>query len=225
MRLTGILGVLCLVAAPVMGSAVTYTFNTTNASVVLNLGGQGSTSGTMAGTYAITIGQSNGHIGAGDSFLLENAGLNNTSGLRLGLAGLATATLNVNSARFLDFAPAAAGTVTGGAVVSPTDVYLEVTAIVTGLLNTTLKTAIWANTLLPFAVTISTSGAISDVVTSRIAGTFGYQIGVTDISLTLTLDLILNIEGTAHVVPDPALGGLTALGLGGAGAWLRRRRS
>lgn len=224
MRLTGILGVLCLVAAPVMGSAVTYTFNTTSGGVVLNLGGQGSTSGTMAGTFAITVGQSGSGIGVGDSFLLENAGLANTTGLRLGLAGLATATLNANSARFLDFAPAGAGTITGGPVVSPTDVYLEVTAIVTGLLNTTLKTAIWANTLLPFNVTVTTGG-ISDIATGRIAGTFGYQIGVTDISLTLTLDLILNIEGTAHIVPDPALGGLTALGLGGAGAWLRRRRS
>ena len=52
----------------------------------------------------------------------------------------------------------------------------------------------------------------------------GYAVGIPDISMTITLDLIFSVEGTAHVVPDPALGGLTALGLGGAGAWLRRRR-
>jgi MYXO-CTERM domain-containing protein len=178
----------------------------------------------MAGTFAVTVNQSNGHIGVGDGFTLENAGLSNTSKLALGLAGLATATLNVNSARFLDFAPAGPGAV-GGVVVTPTDVYLEVTAIVTGLLNTTLQTKIWANSLLPFTLSISTSAAESGIATAVLGGTFGYQIGVTDISLTLTLDLIVSIEGTAHVVPDPALGGLTALGLGGAGAWLRRRRS
>jgi hypothetical protein len=202
-----------------MGAAVTYTFNTTAGGVVLNLAGQGSTSGGMAGTFAITIDDVAG------TFLLENAGIVNTSTLKLSLAGLATATLNSVSARFLDFAPAGAGTITGGPVVSPTDVYLEVTAFVTGLLTTTLQTQIWANSLLPFTMTINGLGGSSSIITAVLGGTFGYQIGVTDVSLTLTLDLILNIEGTAHVVPDPALGGLTALGLGGAGAWLRRRRS
>jgi len=202
-----------------MGAPVTYTFNTTAGNVVLNLAGQGSTGGTMAGTFAVTIDDVAG------TFLLENAGIVNTSTLKLGLAGLATATLNSVSARFLDFAPAGAGTITGGPVVSPTDVYLEVTAFVTGLLTTTLQTQIWANSLLPFTMTINGLGGSSSIITAVLGGTFGYQIGVTDVSLTLTLDLILNIEGTAHVVPDPALGGLTALGLGGAGAWLRRRRS
>jgi len=202
-----------------MGAPVTYTFNSTAGGVVLNLAGQGSTSGGMAGTFAITIDDVAG------TFLLENAGISNTSTLKLSLAGLATATLNSVSARFLDFAPAGAGTITGGPVVSPTDVYLEVTAFVTGLLTTTLQTQIWANSLLPFTLSINGLGGSSSIITAALGGTFGYQIGVTDVSLTLTLDLILNIEGTAHVVPDPALGGLTALGLGGAGAWLRRRRS
>jgi len=202
-----------------MGAPVTYTFNSTAGGVVLNLAGQGSTSGGMAGTFAITIDDVAG------TFLLENAGIVNTSTLKLSLAGLATATLNSVSARFLDFAPAGAGTITGGPVVSPTDVYLEVTAFVTGLLTTTLQTQIWANSLLPFTLSINGLGGSSSIITAALGGTFGYQIGVTDVSLTLTLDLILNIEGTAHVVPDPALGGLTALGLGGAGAWLRRRRS
>jgi hypothetical protein len=227
MKLTGILGVLCLVAAPVMGGPVTYTFNSTSGSVVLNVEGQGSTSSGMAGTFAITIFQSNGHIGASDTFILEDAALKNTGTMKLGLAGLATATLNANSARFLDFAPAGPSHITGDMVPNPvtTDVYLEVTAFVTGLTTTTFVEKLWAETLLPFTMAISTSGKESDVVTAALSGTFGYAIGVSDISLTITLDLIVNIEGTAHAVPDPALGGLTALGLGGAGAWLRRRRS
>lgn len=225
MKLTGILGVLCLVAAPVMGGPVTYTFNSTSGGVVLNLAGQGSTSSGMAGTFALTL--SEGHIGVSDMFYLENAALTNTGTLKLGLAGLATATLNAGSARFLDFAPVGESHITGDMVPNPvtTDVYLEVTAFVTGLLNTTFTEKLWAETLLPFTMAISTSGVQSDIVTAALAGTFGYAIGVPDISMTLTLDLIVNIEGTAHVVPDPALGGLTALGLGGAGAWLRRRRS
>lgn len=227
MKLTGILGVLCLVAAPVMGNAVTYTFNSTSGGVTLSLVGQGSTSGGLTGTFAVTIFQSNGHVGASDTFLLENAGLTNTSTLKLGLAGLATATLNPNGARFLDFSPAGASHIGGNLIpaVQNTDVYVEVTAFVTGLLTTTLQTKVWANSLLPFQLAFTTSGRESDIIIGRLGGTFGYQIGVTDVSLTLTLDLIVNIEGTAHVVPDPALGGLTALGLGGAGAWLRRRRS
>jgi hypothetical protein len=177
----------------------------------------------MTGTFAVTT--SDQWPTVGDTFLLENAGLTNTSTLKLGLAGLATATLNANSARFLDFAPAASGIITGGAVVQPTDVYLEVTAFVTGLLTTTLQTKIWAGSLLPFTLSITEVTKQSDIITAVLGGTFGYQIGVTDVSLTLTLDLIVTIEGTAHAIPDPALGGLTALGLGGAGAWLRRRRS
>jgi MYXO-CTERM domain-containing protein len=74
-------------------------------------------------------------------------------------------------------------------------------------------------------VAITTSANVSDIATASIAINFPYEIGIADISITLTLDLIVNVTGTAHVAPDPALGGLTALGLGGAGAWLRRRRS
>ena len=64
----------------------------------------------------------------------------------------------------------------------------------------------------------------SDVMAANIGLSFPYEIGIAELSITLTLDLIVDVTGTAHVVPDPALGGLTALGLGGAGAWLRRRR-
>jgi hypothetical protein len=209
-----------------MGSAVTYTFDATSGSVTLNLGGQGSTTSGMSGTFAVTVYQSDCHVGTSDTYLLESSGLINTGTMKLGLASIATATLEINSARFLDFTPVGPVHIPeGGSSVTPTDVYLEATVFVTGALNTSLVTKVWAKTNLPFVMSFNTSAMRSDVLAGHLGGTFGYEIGVSDISLTLTLDLIVNVEGTAHVVPDPALGGLTALGLGGAGAWLRRRRS
>jgi hypothetical protein len=167
--------------------------------------------------------QSNGHVGTSDTFLLGSAGLANTGTLKLGLAGLVTATIPAGQANFLNFGQTVPGHVPSATI--GTDVYLSATIFITGLLNTTYKANTWAGTTLPFIVNVSTSQITSDVIHTAITGTFGYAVGVTDVSLTLTLDLVVNIEGTAHAVPDPALGGLTALGLGGAGAWLRRRRS
>jgi hypothetical protein len=218
MRIIGILGVLCLAAAPTLGANVVYTFNTTAGNVMLNVGGQGSTSSALTGTFSIYL------MNSGD-FLLDAGGLTNTSTMKLGLAGLVTATVNTGSAKFLDFNQPIVGHYPGGIV--NTDVYVEATVFVTGMLDTLLATKVWAGSLLPFNVSML---FVPDMLESStlfggLSGTFGYAIGVTDISLTLTLDLVVNVEGTAHVVPDPALGGLTALGLGGAGAWLRRRRS
>jgi MYXO-CTERM domain-containing protein len=226
MRLLGILGVLCIIATPVLGNAVTYTFNTTAGSVALNIAGQGSTASGLAGTFSVVINQSNGHIGASDTFTLDAGGLVNTSTMKLSLAGLATAALYPNSARFLDF-KAEPGHIAGNLVPSlaPTDVYVEATVFVTGLTTTTFSTKTWAGTTLPFLAKFQTSTHESDIFIGGLSGTFGYEVGISDISLTITLDLIVNVEGTAHAVPDPALGGLTALGLGGAGAWLRRRHS
>jgi hypothetical protein len=223
MRSLGILGVLCFVAVPAFAAPVLYTFNSTAGGVVLNVQGQGSTASGLAGTFTMAIDAGNGHIGAGDTFVLGAAGLTNTGTLKLGLAGIATATLAPGGAKFLSFAQAAPGVVPTSVVNS--DVYLSATIFVTGLTSTTFKATTWAGTLLPFTVNVSTSAAQSDIIYSSIAGTFGYAVGITDVALTLTLDLVINIEGTAHAIPDPALGGLTALGLGGAGAWLRRRRS
>jgi len=179
----------------------------------------------MDGTFGMTIYASDGHIGESDTFILTTSGMSNSQTIEISLMGLATASLGPGAASFRDFAPVAPGHIgPGGAGVITTDSYVEIVAIVSGLLNTTLDTKMWAGTPLPFAVNISTSGEYSDVVTVNILGTFGFEIGVTAITQTLTLDLIVDVVGTAHVVPDPALGGLTALGLGGAGAWLRRRR-
>jgi hypothetical protein len=227
MRLLGILGVLCVVATPVLASPVLYTFNSTSGTVSLNIRGQSASTTTLAGTFAIDIYQSNGHIGNGDTFVLGAANLTNTGTLALTkmLGGLLTGTLPPGAARFLSFGQPAAATLSGGSAVASTDVYLQATIFASGFTNTSFGADTWAGTLLPFNVSLTTSTAQSDVVHAGISGAFGYEVGITDVHLTITLDLAVTIEGTAHAVPDPALGGLTALGLAGAGAWLRNRRS
>jgi hypothetical protein len=225
MRILGIVAAVCIMAAPALAGPVMYTFNTTAGSVLMNIADQGSSASGLAGTFGVVIYQSDCHIGPSDTFLLDHSSLVNTSTMKLSLAGLATAALYPQSARFLDFRMPEPGHIApGGIQVAPTDVYVEATVFVTGLTTTTFSTKTWAGQPLPFLLNITTSAMRSDIVMVGLSGTFGYEIGISDISLTITLDLVVNIEGTAHVVPDPALGGLTAMGLAGAGAWLRRRR-
>jgi hypothetical protein len=221
-------GVLGAVAAPSMAEPVLYTFGATSGSMMINLAGQGSTGAELAGTFAATMYQSNGHVGASDTFMLENSYLGNTNTMKLSLAGLATYTWQPGSLRFLDFAPAGAGHIPpgGGPIQVPADAYVEASCFVTGLQppNYLFITRTWARSLLPFQMSFSTFGMRSDVVYAQLGGTWGYAVGISDIGLTITIDYVLGVEGTAHVVPDPALGGVATLGLCGAGAWLRRRR-
>jgi hypothetical protein len=209
-----------------MASPVDYTFDVTGGSLTLEIQGLGSTSTGMTGTFSMTLYQSDAHIGESDSFVLGAAGLTNTQWASLSLGGIATANVLPGSAQFLEFIqPEASHIGAGGVAGVMTDAFLQASVLVTGSLKTTFLTATQAGILLPLDVTITTSANASDIATATIGINFPYEIGVSDVSLTLTLDLIVNVTGTAHVVPDPALGGLTALGLGGAGAWLRRRRS
>ncbi len=218
--------VLCLAAAPTFAGMERYTFNATAGSMVFNVQGQGSTSSAVGGTFAVTIFDRSAHFGASDTFMLEDANLYNTAVLRLGLAGVVTASITPHSARFLDFAPVGWGHVTGNNVAATvnTDVYSEATIMSTGLYNFAFATKVWAKTLLPYQMSFSTSVYRSGVINASILGTYEIITGISEIGLTMTLDLILNVQGTAHAIPDPSLGGLTALGLGGAGLWLRRRR-
>ncbi|MBN1345006.1 MAG: hypothetical protein JXQ73_20095, partial [Phycisphaerae bacterium] len=148
----------------------------------------------------------------------------NTDQITLVLASLATANILPGSAKFTGFEqPVPAHIGPGGVGALATDAEFQATMFVTGLMTTTFSTTAPAGTLLPFTFEISTSVVESQTVQLALAGTFTYEIPVSDIGTTLTLDLIIDIVGTAHVVPDPAFGGLTALGLAGAGAWLRRR--
>ena len=225
MRVAGILGVLCFAAAPVLASPVTYTFDLTSGMLDIGIEGIGSTTSGLDGTFAVTIYQSNCHIGESDTFIVEDAFLYNTESVLLAIGGLVTAHVDVLSARFVDFMPDGCDHIGPGGVASvDTDVAVEVTAVVTGGYSVTFQTATSSGMLLPFTISFTTSGLRSDIVTAGIGFTYGWEIGIPDITLTITLDLVIDAVGTAHVVPDPALGGLTALGLGGAGAWLRRRR-
>jgi hypothetical protein len=64
---------------------------------------------------------------------------------------------------------------------------------------------------------------MSGTTRASLHSTIPYPINLTEVSQTITLDLILDIEGTVHYMPDPSVGGLTALGLMGGAMWLRRR--
>ncbi len=225
MRLAGALSVLFFATAPALADPTTYTFGVTQGSLSLQLRGGDSTVGEMGGTFAVTIYQSDGHIGESDSFILEDCYLQNTSQMVLSLLDLATANVAVGSARLLDFFPEGPVHIgTGGAAVADTDILLEATVIVTGPFSLTFETRASAGSFLPLDVAISTSAARSDVVAANLGLLFGYEVGITEFDMTVTLDFVFTMEGTAHAVPDPALGGVTAMGLGGAGAWLRRGR-
>jgi len=226
MRLIGVLGVLCFAAAPALAGPVTYTFDVTSGSLTLEIQDVGSTTAQMGGNFVMTIYQSDCHIGASDSFLLEGCSLTNTTPALLSIAGVITANVGEGSARLTDFMqPEPSHIEAGGTSVANTDAYLEATVFVSGLTNITFETGTSAGELLPLDFLITTSVSRSDIATASLGLVFGYEIETgLDVLPVITLDLIFTVEGTAHVVPDPALGGLTALGLGGAGAWLRRRR-
>jgi hypothetical protein len=222
MRLIGIVGVVCLVAAPALATPVTYVFDGTAGAITLRAQEIGSTTGGLGGTFSVVV-DDGPAIGDSDMVSLGEANLFNSSVLSMSLYGIATATVGTGSARILDFAQPAPAHLAGGSAACDTDVFVDATILVTGLFNTTLHSARWVGELLPMTVTLSDSGGLSQVVTATLNLTFGYVVEIIGISMTVTLDLIMSVEGTAHYIPDPALGGLTALGLGGAGLWLRRR--
>jgi len=230
MRFTGVLGVVCILAAPALGVPVTYSFDLTSGSMTVTMRdwqwSANATSG-MDGTFAVTVYQSDGHVGESDTFVLEDSSLLNTDAMAFpyGSMNLA-ANLAPGSIRLLDFAPDGPDHIgPGGVAAVDTDVFVDVAITVEGTIGSSgFWTSGWAGRLLPFDMSFTTSQSKSDVLVVTVGGTFGYEIGNTVISQTITLDLIVDVVGTAHVVPDPALGGLVAMGLGGAGTWLRRRR-
>jgi hypothetical protein len=225
MRVGGIVAVVCLLAAPVMAGPVDYDFDVVAGSIFLNIEGVGSTGSGMNGSFGITIYQSDCHIGESDTFILSGSYLYNTDWVRLSIAGLATANVLPASALVLDFMqPDPTHIGPGGLGIAMSDAYIEATVLVTGAFTTTFTTATSAGFLLPVEVGFITSAMRSDIIEAMLGISIPYEVGIPDLGMTLTLDLIVQVMGTAHVVPDPALGGLTALGLGGAGAWLRRRR-
>lgn len=230
MKAAVLTGVLCSVAAPAMGAAWMWDFDIVAGSLTVDMSPDGVATPdpvtvSMAGTFGMVIYASDGHIGQSDTFILRDSLAYNTEEVELSLMGLATARIGICSALFRDFAPVAPGHIgPGGISVISTDAYAEALVIVSGLVNTTLDTQTWAGVPLDFTVTVNSSAEMYDIVTVNIHGTFGYEVGMTGITLTLTLDLIVDVLGTVHWLPEPTLAGLVAMGLGGAGTWLRRRR-
>jgi len=215
------------VAASASADPVVYTFDVTAGEMTWAIQGMGITTSGMTGTFSVTIYQSDGHIGESDTFVLGGAWLANTDAMQLGTPGTLAANVGPGSARLLDFMPDGPDHIgPGGAATVDTDIAFEATVLVTGLYDTTYATSTSAGMLLPVDLTFSTSAAGSDVVTAslRLGDDYGFIIGIPELSMTITLDLMIDVVGTAHVVPDPAIGGMSALGLAGACAWLRRRR-
>jgi hypothetical protein len=177
----------------------------------------------MVGTFSLTVDSLDGHIGESDSVSIDGVDLTNTGTMQTVLISVATANILAGSVHFTDFTTLAPGHIGPGGVANPTGgAYLEATILVVGALATTFSTATWTP---PEAATvlITTSAMASENVTAALQFHFAYPIGVSEMGATLTLDFVVDVVGTAHV-PEPALGSLVALGLGGAGAWLRRRR-
>ena len=205
MRVGGILAIVCLLAAPAMAGPVLYEFDIEGGIIWLNIEGVGSTGSPMDGTFGIIIYQSDCHIGDSDTFIMDGSYIYNTDPTLLVLAGIATANIKAMSARIMDFASEVGHIPPGGGpIVIGTDAYLEATVLISGAFTTTFSTATWAGVPLPVSVGISTSGERSDIVTASIGIWFPYEIGIPDFGVTITLDLIVQVVGTAHVVPDPA---------------------
>jgi len=230
MRPLRAMGVLCFAAAPVIGDEIALTFDIISGSLTMDVSPDGwatpdSVSGAMDGTFGVAIYASDGHIGESDTFVLTQSAMTNTEALDLTILGLMTANIYPGSAVFMDFAPVAPGHLgAGGAGTISTDVYAEILVSITGLASTPLESNTWAGEPLDFDVIITTSARMSDTVAVNLHGTFGVKIWSTGAEATFTLDLIIDVTGTAHYPPEPALSGLCALGIAGAGSWLRRRR-
>ncbi len=229
MRWIGVLGVLCCAALPAVGDPVDYTFDVIrqNSDIVLTVQDFGSTIMSTNGTFTATIYQSDGHIGSTDTFLLTGLGIANTETGTVSSTAL-TASLGLGDLRLTDFVedanyPAHIGE--GGTFTVYAGVAAEVTVLLTGLVTSTVTGTTSGGVPVEIDGTITTSAEHSDTITM----TLDFVVSsipalIPAFSFTAYLDLDVHLEATAHQVPDPTLGGLIALGLGGAGTWLRRRR-
>ncbi len=234
MRWIGVFGFLCLAVVPALGSAVDYTFDviSSNSDIVLTSQAGGSTTMSTDGTFTVCVNQSDGHIGVSDILLLKGLDIANAEGGELGfLSSLITASIDVGSLRLTDFVedanytPAHIGE--GGTFSTQAGVAAELSLVLSGIVTGTVTGATTGGVPVEIDGTITTSAEHSDTITmtldftvSSIPVSFQLLMGTT----TIYMDLDVHLEGTAHQTPDPMLGGLIALGLGGAGTWLRRRR-
>ncbi len=230
MRISTTAAVLCFAAVPALGDALDLEFDVTSGTITFydpnGLVLPDCIPAGMDGTFGVTVYASNGHIGESDTFILTDSDLYNTDEAVVSLQSLITVTIGPQSAHFLDFAPVAPGHIgPGGVGTISTDVYMEAILNITGLMDTPFTTHTWNGEPLDLGLIITTSVNESDVVQATLHGTFFALEACGTVFQTMTINMVIDVVGTAHVTPDPALGGLTLLGLVGASAWLRRRRT
>ncbi len=231
-RSVSALGVLCLAVAPSLGDPVEYTFDiiSPDTDIGLSIQGSGSTIMSVNGQLTATIYQSDGHIGSSDTLLLTDMGLVNTERGVIDdfIPGALTANIPYATMWLLGFIedandPAHIGE--GGTFTAHAGAYVSLTLKLTGLFTTTLSTGVMSEGPLEIDGTITTSGETSDTIAMTIDFSFtSIPVVWTQLSTTFYVDLDVHVEATAHHAPDPTLGGMIVLGLGGAGTWLRRRR-
>ncbi len=231
MKWIGVFGVLCFAAVPAFGDACVYTFDVVDGEIVITVTDEGSTVLGLGGTFDVTIYESDGHIDSSDTFVLSSSGIYNTTAGEIELAGgYITASVDVGDLELLDFdANYPAGGVhigEGGTFCHSSGAHISAQVLIllhfpASITTTTLVTV--GSEVVHIDGYVTTSAGASD--------TIEFYLEVLASSITFTLEsntyhltLDVTIEGTAHASPDPALGGLVALGLGGAGTWLRRRR-
>ncbi len=233
MRWIGVLGVLCLAVLPAFGDPVTYTFDVirSNSDIALTIQGVGSTLMSTNGTFTVSVNQSDDHIDSSDILLLTDLDIANTETGILYVGEALTVTLGLGDIRLTDFiedpnyTPAHIGE--GGTFSTQAGVAAEVALAMTGLFTTTVSGDTSGGVPVVIDGTITTSAEHSDTITMTLdflPSTIPVTMMLFSQTFTLFVNLDVHLEATAHQAPDPSLGGLIALGLGGAGTWLRRRR-
>jgi hypothetical protein len=173
----------------------------------------------------VHIDTADGHLEPGDTMELGTAGLFNEESVELSILGIATATIPVGGLQFLDFQSDVLPIGSGGQTVVDADVYVDATILFSGLATTSITTAGWVGTPLPFTVNLETSACVGDLVSAGITGTYSYELCLGDVSETITLDFIISFAGEVRWLPEPTFCGLITMGVCGAVSWLRRRRA
>ncbi len=217
----------CLFSVTLLAEPITYTFNVTSGSVGFEFSPPGLVTpnpvlSEAAGTFTIKIDQGLDGVNAGDGVQLVSAAVVNTEGMQWSLDSLATATLDAGNLLISDFDHRDMIPIgSGGASNADTAVFVEIDVLTTGgPISTPFSTVVWSEPG-QMSLALSVPAGVSETLTLAMQGTFRL---FADVNQSVTWDLIIDIEGTAHVVPDPSLAGLVTLGLAGAGGWLGRGR-
>jgi hypothetical protein len=229
MRAASVLCVLYATSVPALGEAVTYVYEVTDGTLTLDVEPNGLIAPDpvdmlLGGTFAVTIYDDNGTVGESDTFVLADADLYNAEELVVDLyfGGTGTITAPVGNLYISDFSVVTAGHIgsddTGS---TDTDVY--------GGGSIYIDLPWWSSwgsdeTWSEETETWNLAFGIVDGVpwTVTVDGAFTYEYSIPDLGAAPGMGQGVAFE--AILIPEPTVLGLAALGLGGAGAWLRRQR-